>query len=65
MPTGTPAEINHWANLYTFYSRNVSKLARYLLAQQQAQLDTATTQALSTTPKLLEADERKIEGRKK
>jgi hypothetical protein len=39
VPTDTPAEVNHWANLYSLYGRNLTNLTRLLRDQWQAQAD--------------------------
>jgi len=46
LPTGTPAEVNHWANLYRLYSRNLTNLTRLLRDCWQARADAQAAQAL-------------------
>jgi hypothetical protein len=46
LPTGSPAELNHWANLYVRYSQNASKLARHLRDQPTDQADEAAAEAV-------------------
>ncbi len=56
MPARTPAEINHWAKHPALYSRNVSKLASYLRAQQQAEAE-ARQAFVANTAELMEGEE--------